>query len=109
MHTLILLAALANQLTFDTQKQGARYTITPVATLSVDCQCLMTLAATRSGTSGQSTSRQQSSVAIKANEAKKLASLSLNIDPGDSVTLRVTLTDGQDINLQQQWTASGLR
>lgn len=103
MHTLILLAALSNQLTFDTRQQGNVYTIEPVATLTSDCQCSMMLTATRSGASGQSTSNQRSSVSIKANEPIKLARLSLNIAPGDSVTLTVTLSNGKDINLQKQW------
>jgi curli production protein len=107
MHTLILLAALANQLTFDTRQQGNIFTIEPVATLTTDCRCAMKLTAMRSGKAGQSTSSQSSTVAIKANEPIKLARLSLNIDPGDSVTLTVTLTDGKDINLQQQWTPPG--
>ncbi|NIY47025.1 curli assembly chaperone CsgC [Cedecea colo] len=107
MHTLILLAALSNQLTFDIQQQGNVYTIEPVATLTSDCQCSMKLTATRSGKAGQSTSSQRSSVSIKANEPIKLARLSLNIDPDDSVTLTVTLTNGKDINLEKQWVPTG--
>jgi curli production protein len=107
MHTLILLAALSNQLSFNTQQQGNIYTIEPVATLTTDCQCSMTLSATRSGTAGQSTSNQRSSVSIKANEPIKLTSLSLNIDPGDSVTIKVTLTDGKGLQLENQWTPPG--
>lgn len=109
MHTLILLAALSNQLTFTTQQQDNIYTIEPVATLTTDCQCSMTLAATRSGSSGQSTSKQRSSVFIKANQPIKLTSLSLNIDPGDTVTVTVTLTDGKSINLEKQWAPPGKR
>ncbi|WP_435929815.1 curli assembly chaperone CsgC [Dryocola sp. BD613] len=107
MHTLILLAALSNQLTFDTRQQGNVYTIEPVATLTSDCQCAIRLTATRSGRSGQSTSNQRSSVSIKANEPIKLARLSLNIEPGDSVTLTVTLSNGKDINLEKQWAPPG--
>ncbi|MCT4704285.1 curli assembly protein CsgC [Enterobacteriaceae bacterium H20N1] len=107
MHTLILLAALSNQLTFDTRQEGNIYTIEPVATLTTDCQCSMKLAAIRSGTSGQSSSNQRASVSIKANEPIKLASLRLNIDPGDNVTITVTLTNGKDINLEKQWAPPG--
>ncbi len=107
MHTLILLAALSNQLTFDTRQQGNIYTIEPVANLTTDCQCSIKLTAMRSGKAGQSTSSQRSTVAIKANKPIKLARLSLNIEPGDSVILTVTLTDGKDINLQQQWAPPG--
>ncbi len=107
MHTLILLAALSNQLTFATQQQGNIYTIEPVATLTSDCQCSMKLTATRSGKAGQSSSNQLSNVAIKANEPIKLARLSLNIDPGDKVILSVTLTNGKDINLQKTWVPPG--
>lgn len=107
MNTLILLAALTNQLTFATQQQGNIYTIEPVAMLSADCQCTMKLSARRSGASGQSTSQQSSNVFIKANEPAKLTRLSLNIDSGDSVTIIVSLTDGKDLHLEKQWTPSG--
>lgn len=107
MNTLLLLVALTNQLTFATQLQGNIYTIEPVATLSADCQCSMKLSATRSGAAGQSTSNQSSNVFIKANEAKTLSRLSMNIDPGDSVTITVTLTDGKDLHLEKQWSPSG--
>lgn len=107
MHILILLAALSNQLSFDTRQQGNIYTIVPVATLTTDCQCSIKVAATRSGKAGQSTSNQLSSVFIKANKPIKLASLRLNIDPGDNVIITVTLTNGKDINLEEQWVSSG--
>lgn len=107
MHTLVLLAALSSQLTFNTRQQENIYTITPVATLAADCQCTMTLVANKSGTSGQSTSRQSSELFIKAHEEIALSQLSLNIDPGDSVTVTVTLSDGKAFHLEQQWRESG--
>lgn len=107
MHTLILLAAFSSQLIFNTHQQGNIYTIEPVATLASDCQCSMRLTATRAGKAGQSTSNQRSSVFIKANQPIKLARLSLNIDPGDNVTLTVTLTNGKDIHLEKEWVSPG--
>ncbi|RJT18516.1 curli assembly chaperone CsgC [Buttiauxella izardii] len=107
MHTLLLLAALGNQLTFDTQQQGDIYTIVPVATLTQDCQCQYKLTAKRSGSNGQSNSSQSSQVFIKANEPAKLSRLSLNISPGDNVTITVTVTDGKDIHLEKQWAPPG--
>ena len=107
MHTLILLAALSNQLTFSTQQQGNVYTIEPVATLTTDCRCAMQLAATRAGAGGSSTSSQRTTLFIKANEPIRLTSLSLNIDPGDTVSITVTLSDGNNINLEKQWVMPG--
>ena len=107
MHTLLLLAALSNQLIFDTQQQGDIYTIVPVATLTQNCQCTFKLTALRSGANGQSNSSQSSHVYIKANEPAKLSRLSLNISPGDSVTITVTVTDGKDIHLEKQWASPG--
>ncbi|WP_455427704.1 curli assembly chaperone CsgC [Dryocola sp. LX212] len=107
MHTLILLAALSNQLTFTTQQQGNIYTIEPVATLTTDCRCAMQLAATRAGAGGSSTSKQRSTLFIKANEPISLTRLSLNIEPGDTVTITVTLSDGNNINIEKQWVMPG--
>ncbi|MBU4684033.1 curli assembly protein CsgC [Cedecea davisae] len=107
MHTLVLLAALSSQLTFNTRQQDNIYTITPIATLAADCQCTMTLAARRSGTSGQSESKQSSDLFIKAHEAVPLSQLSMNIDPGDSVVVTVTLSDGKSFHLEQHWAGAG--
>lgn len=107
MHTLLLLAALSNQLTFDTQQQGNIYTIEPVATLTQDCQCTFKMTALRSGSNGQSNSSQSSQVFIKANEPAQLSRLSLNISPGDSVTITVTVTNGKDIHLEKKWAPPG--
>lgn len=107
MHTLVLLAALSSQLTFNTRQQENIYTITPVATLAADCQCILTLVATKTGPSGKSSSHQSSELFIKAHQAVDLSQLSLNIDPGDSVTVTVTLSDGKAFHLQQQWQKPG--
>jgi len=39
MHTLLLIAALSNQITFNTTQQGEMYTIVPQVTLSQPCVC----------------------------------------------------------------------
>ncbi|MEW7311484.1 curli assembly chaperone CsgC [Buttiauxella gaviniae] len=107
MHTLLLLAALGNQLTFDTQQQGNTWTIVPVATLTQDCQCRVKLTALSSGISGQSNSSQSNRVLIKANEPTTLSRMSLTLSPGDTVTISVTVTDGKDIHLEKQWASPG--
>lgn len=107
MHTLLLLAALSSQLTFDTQQQGNVYTIVPVATLTQDCQCMVKLTAKSSGTAGQSNSTQSNQIFIKSNEPTQLSRLRLTISPGDSVTIMVTLSDGKDIHLEKQWASPG--
>ncbi len=107
MHTLLLLAALGNQLTFDTQQQGNVYTIVPVATLTQDCQCMVKLTAQSSGHSGQSNSSQSNPVFIKSNEPTKLSRMSLTLSPGDRVTIMVSVSDGKDIHLEKQWASPG--
>jgi curli production protein len=103
MHTLLLLAALGNQLTFDTQQQGNVYTVVPMATLTQDCQCTVKLTALSSGTAGQSNSSQSNHIFIKSNEPTKLSFLRLTLSPGDRITIMVTVTDGKDIHLEKQW------
>lgn len=39
MHTLLLLAALSNQITFTTTQQGDIYTVIPQVTLNEPCVC----------------------------------------------------------------------
>lgn len=107
MHTLLLLAALGNQLTFDTQQKGNVYTIEPVATLTQDCQCMVKLTALSAGVSGQTNSSQSNPVFIKANEPTKLSKMSLKLSPGDSVTITVSVSDGKDIHLEKQWASPG--
>lgn len=107
MHTLLLLAALGNQLTFDTQQQGNVYTIVPVATLTQDCQCMVKLTAKSSGAAGQSNSSQSNHMFIKSNEPTQLSRLSLTLSPGDNVTIMVTVSDGKDIHLEKQWASPG--
>ncbi|WBM69268.1 curli assembly chaperone CsgC [Buttiauxella sp. WJP83] len=107
MHTLLLLAALGNQLTIDTQQQGNIYTIVPVATLTQDCQCRVKLTALSSGASGQTNSSQSNNVFIKGNEPTKLSHMSLTLTPGDHVTISVSVTDGKDIHLEKQWSSPG--
>ena len=107
MHTLVLLVALSNQLAFDTQQQGDMYTIVPVATLTQDCQCSYKFTALRSGSGGQSNSTQSGNIFIKANEPARLTRMSMNISPGDNVTITVTVSDGKDIHLEKEWAPPG--
>jgi curli production protein len=48
----------------------------------------------RQGQGGQSTSQQQNTVSIPANQTIDLTRLSLNIDAGDTVKITVTVSDG---------------
>lgn len=49
MHTLLLIAALANQITFNTTQQGDMYTIIPQVTLTQPCVCEVQVLAIRQG------------------------------------------------------------
>ena len=67
MHTLLLIAALANQITFNTTQQGDMYTIIPQVTLAQPCVCEVQVLAVRKGKSGQSQSQQKTSLSVPAN------------------------------------------
>ena len=107
MNTLILLAALSSQITFQTSQQGNMTTIIPQVTLKESCDCQVQIVSLREGQSGQSSSRQQNTLFIPANQAIDLMRLSLNISAGDTVTIVVTVTDGKALHLSQQWSPGG--
>lgn len=107
MNTLILLAALSSQITFQTSQQGNMTTIIPQVTLTESCDCQVQIVSLREGQSGQSSSRQQNTLFIPANQAIDLMRLSLNISAGDTVTIVVTITDGKALHLSQQWSPGG--
>lgn len=106
MNTLLLLAALSNQITFSTTQQGDIYTITPQVTLTQPCVCQVQILALRDGVAGQSQSRQKKTLSLPANQAIDLTRLSLNISAQDTVKIVVTVSDGQSLHLSQQWPPS---
>lgn len=106
MHTLLLLAALSNQITFNTTQQGEMFTIIPQVTLMQPCVCQVQIIAHRDGIAGQSRSQQKRTLSLPANQPIDLTTLSLNISPQDSVTIVVTVSDGQSLHLSQQWPTS---
>lgn len=105
MHTLLLLAALSSQITFDTTRVGDMYTITPQILLTEDCVCQVQILATRQGEAGQSRTQQRKTIQFAANQPTPLMRLSMNIEPKDSVDIVVTVTDGQSVNLSRHWTS----
>lgn len=58
MHTLLLLAALSNQITFTTTQQGDIYTVIPQVTLNEPCVCQVQILSVRDGVGGQSHTQQ---------------------------------------------------
>ena len=108
MYTMVLLAALTNQIVFDAQQQGSIWTIVPQVMLTQDCECQIQLEAVRKGTSGNSNTRQTSRAHIKGNEPYSVSRLAINVDPGDDLTILVTVSDGKAINLRQQWSPPGI-
>lgn len=85
MNTLILLAALSSQITFKTSQQENMTTIIPQVTLAQPCDCQVQIVSVREGQGGQSSSRQQNTLFIPANQTIDLMRLSLNINAGDTV------------------------
>lgn len=107
MNTLILLAALSSQITFKTSQQGNMTTIIPQVILTEPCECQVQIVSLRQGQGGQSSSRQQNTLFIPANQTIDLMRLSLNIDSGDKVNITVTVFDGKSLHLSQQWSPAG--
>ena len=107
MNTLILLAALSSQITFQTSQQGNMTTIIPQVILTEPCECQVQIVSLRQGQGGQSSSRQQNTLFIPANQTIDLMRLSLNIDSGDKVNITVTVSDGKSLHLSQQWSPAG--
>jgi curli production protein len=103
MNTLILLAALSSQITFKTSQQENMTTIVPQVTLAQSCDCQVQIVSVREGQGGQSSSRQQNTLFIPANQTIDLMRLSLNINAGDTVKIVVTVSDGKSLHLSQQW------
>ncbi len=105
MHTLLLLAALSNQITFTTTQQGDIYTVIPQVTLNEPCVCQVQILCARRRR-GQSHTQQKQTLSLPANQPIELSRLSVNISSEDSVKIIVTVSDGQSLHLSQQWPPS---
>ncbi|WP_039058036.1 curli assembly chaperone CsgC [Enterobacter sp. Bisph1] len=103
MHTLLLLAALSSQITFNTTRDGDNYTITPVVQIVEDCVCEVQVITEREGQSGVSQSRQRNTLALAANKTTEISRIRLNIAENDNVKIMVTVSDGESLHLVQQW------
>ncbi|EGH9296544.1 curli assembly protein CsgC, partial [Salmonella enterica] len=79
MHTLLLLAALSNQITFTTTQQGDIYTVIPQVTLNEPCVCQVQILSVRDGVGGQSHTQQKQTLSLPANQPIELSRLSVNI------------------------------
>jgi len=62
MNTLLLLAALSSQITFQTSQENGMLTIIPQVTLTESCLCQVQIVTLRKGQGGQSTSQQRNTL-----------------------------------------------
>jgi len=106
MNTLLLLAALTSQITFQTATEGEMLTIIPQVMVTEPCLCQVQILTSRSGPGGQSTSRQQNTVSLPANQTVNLSRMTVNAGPNDKINVIVTVSDGKSLHLSQQWPAS---
>lgn len=106
MNTLLLLAALTSQITFQTATEGEMLTIIPQVTVTESCLCQVQIVTSRSGPAGQSTSRQRNTVSLPANTPVNLSRMTVNSGPDDKVNVIVTVSDGKSLHLSQQWPPS---
>ncbi len=107
MYTMVLLAALSNQIVFDAQQQGSVWTVVPQVLLAQDCECQIQVEAVRKGSSGNSNTRQRSQAHIKGNAPFQVSRLVINVEPGDDLIIKVSVSDGKTVNLTQQWSPPG--
>ena len=105
MHTLLLLAALSSQITFNTTREGDNYTITPLVQVRQDCVCQVQIITEREGAAGVSQSRQRNTMTLPANQTTAISRIHLNISAHDNVKILVTVSDGQSLHLSRQWPA----
>ncbi|WP_342321141.1 curli assembly chaperone CsgC [Kosakonia sp. BYX6] len=103
MHNLLLLAALSSQITFTTAHHGDVYTVTPLVQVAQDCVCQIQIITERQSGGGMSQSRQRNLMSLIANQPTALSHLTMNIPPDADVRITVTVSDGQSLQLVQQW------
>ena len=103
MNTLVLLAALSSQITFQTSQDNGMLTIIPQVTLTESCLCQVQILTSRKGQGGQSTSQQRNTLTLPANQTVDLSRVSVNAGPDDAINVVVTVSDGKSLHLSQQW------
>ncbi|WP_422732200.1 curli assembly chaperone CsgC [Leclercia pneumoniae] len=106
MNTLLLLAALSSQITFQTSQENGMLTIIPQVTLTESCLCQVQIVTLRKGQGGQSTSQQRNTLTLPANTTVDLSRISVNAGPDDAINMVVTVSDGKSLHLSQQWPPS---
>ena len=79
MNTLLLLAALSSQITFNTTQQGDVYTIIPGKSLLLNLVCAEYNIVPARRQLGQSQTKQEKTLSLPANQPIALTKLSLNI------------------------------
>lgn len=102
MQILLVAALLSNQLWFDTHADADIYVVQPMATLVEGCACQVSIAVSHRAGQGQSTSRQQGSVKLTANQPLPLGQMRFTMQKGDWTHIIVTLSDGKGLHLERQ-------
>jgi len=106
MNTLLLLAALSSQITFQISQENGMLTIIPQVTLTESCLCQVQIVTLRKGQGGQSTSQQRNTLTLPANRTVNLSRISVNAGPDDAINMVVTVSDGKSLHLSRQWPPS---
>jgi len=102
MQALLIAAVLSNQLWFDTQTDADVYTVIPMTTLTRDCACEVSIAVSHRGRQGQSTSSQQGSLKLNANQPISLGQMRFTMQKGEWVQIIVTVKNSQGLRLERQ-------
>lgn len=93
-----------SQLWIEALPEGNLYKITPMAQLKRACTCQIDFSVTHRGPAGQSTSHQQSTLALTPDTAQPLGVVKLSVNAGDWTQVVVTLSDGDKLHLEKQLT-----
>ena len=102
MVSLLLAAALSQPLWFDVQHQGNIYAITPMAHLSVTCECQVQITFQKIGQAGTSKSHQQGRLAITGDEDIALSRMKFTLDSHEKALITLTLTDGKQLAFEKR-------
>ncbi|WP_431221865.1 curli assembly chaperone CsgC [Serratia sp. L9] len=84
--------------------EGNLYKITPMALVKHACTCQVDFSVTHRGAAGQSTSRQLNTLDLLPDTAHSLGLVKLSINADDWTQVVITLTDGDKLHLEKQFT-----
>ena len=90
------------RLSLDKHLEDDKLTITPIVAADREMKLRYELTSEKFGQAGRSSTSQSSTFVVRANEAKKLATLSLGVQASDRYTITIRLFEGQILRAEAQ-------